>query len=95
VPPTRQRIRYDATGRRRYLDLMWELPDGTIIILEVDGSFHLRTDIWWRDMKRERKIVVQGPTVLRCSTIEVRLDFADIAYDLRQVGVPLASKLAA
>ncbi len=95
VPPTRQRIRYDATGRRRYLDLEWELPDGTVIILEIDGSFHLRTDNWWRDMKRERKIVIRGPKVLRCSTIEARLEFADIAYDLREIGVPLASRFAA
>jgi hypothetical protein len=95
VPPTRQRVRRDATGRRRYLDLEWELSDGTVIILEVDGSFHLRIDNWWRDMKRERRVVIGGPKVLRCSTIEARLEFAEIARDLRQIGVPLVSAFAA
>lgn len=95
MPPSRQRIRYDATGRRRYLDLEWDLPDGSVVILEVDGSFHLRTDNWWRDMKRERHVVIQGPRVLRCSTIEIRLEFPDIARDLRAIGVPLATRHAA
>jgi hypothetical protein len=95
VPPSRQRIRCDASGRRRYLDLEWDLPDGSVIILEVDGSFHLKVANWWRDMKRERRVVVNGPKVLRCSTIEVRHEFADVAADLRQIGVPLVSPFAA
>lgn len=94
-PPTRQRVRCDATGRRRYVDMEWELPDGTIIILEIDGSFHLIADHWWRDMRRERRLVVSGPRVLRASTIEVRLAFEDIARDLRLVGVPPATRFAA
>lgn len=95
IPPTRQRIRFDATGRKRYLDVEWELADGTVIILEIDGSFHLFTDHWWRDMKRERHLVVSGPKVLRCSSIEARLEFPEIARDLRQIGVPQVSRLAA
>jgi hypothetical protein len=95
MPPSRQRVRLDANGRRRYLDLEWELADGTIIVLEVDGAFHLRTENWWRDLRRERRVVVQGPKVLRCSTIEARLEFAEIAKDLRQIGVPSATPFAA
>ena len=88
LPPTRQVIRVDKHGRRRYLDCVWVLPDGRVIVLEVDGSFHADVDNWWKDMKRERGVVVQGDTVLRCSTVELRLEAADIIDDLRRVGVP-------
>lgn len=87
-PPDRQRIRRDKQGRRRYLDCEWVLPDGSVIVLEVDGSFHMRTEHWWRDMKRERSVVVSGRTVLRCSSIEIRLEPDDIVLDLAAVGVP-------
>jgi hypothetical protein len=88
VRPTRQVVRLDKQGRRRYLDCVWVLPDGRVIVLEVDGSFHAEVIAWWTDMKRERAVVVQGDTVLRCSSIELRLEPADIMGDLRQIGVP-------
>jgi hypothetical protein len=87
-PPDRQSVRRDAQGRRRYLDCEWILPDGRVIVLEIDGSFHMRTQHWWKDMKRERSVVVSGRTVLRCSSVEIRLEPADIMTDLVAVGVP-------
>jgi hypothetical protein len=95
APPTRQRTRKDLQGRIRYLDCEWLLPDGRIIVLEVDGSFHMLTDHWWRDMKRERSIVVGGSSVLRCSSIEIRLEPEAIAQDLRAIGVPDRDRSAA
>ena len=56
--PVRQAVRTDAEGRRRYLDCEWVLPDGRVVVLEVDGSFHLKVGNWWRDMKRERAVVL-------------------------------------
>ena len=88
MPPTRQVVRVDKHGRRRYLDCVWELPDGRVIVLEIDGSFHADVTNWWKDMKRERAVVLRGDTVLRCSTVELRLEAADIVDDLRRVGVP-------
>ena len=87
-PPDRQVVRRDATGRRRYLDCEWHLPDGHIVVLEIDGSFHMRTEHWVRDMRRERSIVADGRIVLRCSSVEVRLDPQAIVFDLMRVGVP-------
>lgn len=87
-PPDRQVVRRDATGRRRYLDCEWHLPDGRIVVLEIDGSFHMRTEHWVRDMRRERSIVADGRIVLRCSSVEVRLDPQAIVFDLMRVGVP-------
>ena len=39
-------------------------------------------------MKRERAVVVQGDTVLRCSSMELRLEANDVIADLRAIGVP-------
>ena len=86
--PTRQVVRLDKDGRRRYLDCVWVLPDGRVVVLEVDGSFHAEVVAWWSDMKRERAVVIQGDTVLRCSSIELRLEPEDVMADLRRIGVP-------
>jgi hypothetical protein len=87
-PPDRQAVRLDRQGRRRYLDCEWVLDDGSIVVLEVDGSFHMRTEHWWRDMHRERAVVISGRRVLRCSSVELRLDPTKIIEDLRAIGVP-------
>ena len=70
APPTRQVIRRDAAGRRRYLDAEWLLPSGEIVVLEVDGSHHLDVANWQADMKRERSVVVSRRWVLRATTLE-------------------------
>ncbi len=86
--PTRQAVRMDSDGRRRYLDCEWQLPDGRLVALEVDGSFHLQVGNWWSDMKRERAVVLSRTTVLRCATIELRLEAWEVMADLRRAGVP-------
>jgi hypothetical protein len=94
APPTRQVIRRDAAGRRRYLDAEWLLPSGEIVVLEVDGSHHLDVANWQADMKRERSVVVSRRWVLRATTLEIRLEAAAIAADLRALGVPSLSELS-
>jgi hypothetical protein len=86
--PSRQLVRLDKEGRRRYLDCEWRLVDGRIVVLEVDGSFHMRTEHWVRDMKRERSVVLSGRAVLRCSSVEIRLEPDDIVEDLVAAGIP-------
>ncbi len=92
-PPRRQVLRRDRHGRRRYLDCEWELPDGTVVVLEIDGGFHLETENWWRDMRRERGVVISGRLVLRCSNIEIRLAPAEIMQDLMDIGVPRRTQI--
>jgi len=87
-PPVRQRLRKDPAGRIRYLDCEWELPNGEIVVLEIDGQHHMDVEHWTADMKRERKIVIGRRWVLRASTVEVRLDAAELAADLIAMGVP-------
>jgi hypothetical protein len=92
VEPTRQVVRLDKEGKKRYLDCVWVLADGRVIVLEIDGSFHAEVVTWWKDMRRERAVVVSGDTVLRCSTIELRLERADVLADLRAIGVPTRTR---
>ena len=87
-PPLRQRIRRDRSGRRRYLDCEWELADGRVVVLEVDGSHHLRVEHWEADIKRERAVVVSRRVVLRCTANEARHDQPAVVADLVAVGVP-------
>lgn len=88
--PTRQDVRRDKEGRRRFMDATWRLSDGRAVVLEVDGSFHHELEHWWQDMRRERSVVLDGAVVLRCSSIELRVDPSDIVQDLRRAGVPQA-----
>jgi hypothetical protein len=88
VPPVRQRLRKDPAGRTRYLDCEWDLPNGEIVVLEVDGQHHMDVEHWTADIKRERKIVIGRRWVLRATTVEVRLDAAELAADLAAMGVP-------
>lgn len=91
VPPERQRLRRDPAGRTRYLDCEWTLPNGEVVVLEIDGQHHMEVAHWTSDMKRERKIVIGRRWVLRASTAEVRLDAAELAADLAAMGVPKLS----
>ena len=86
--PHRQAIRVDKQGCRRYLDCEWRLAGGRTVVLEIDGSFHREVENWWRDMKRERAVVLSTSTVLRCSSVELRLQPRDVLDDLIAAGVP-------
>lgn len=95
-PPVQQQVRRDVDGRRRYLDCLWELPDGSRLVLEVDGAHHLSVEQWSRDMQRERGLVLRVGRVLRCSAFEARNEQSALADDLRAAGVPnIVSRCAA
>ena len=94
VPPVRQRVRRDSRGRPRYLDAEWLLPNGEIVVLEIDGSHHLDVANWQADMKRERSIVTSRRWVLRATTFEIRLEPASVVADLRALGVPTNIELS-
>lgn len=91
-PPDRQRIRRDSRGRKRYLDCEWRRADGTVLVLEIDGAHHLEVAQWESDVKRERGVVASGRasgrTVVRATANEARYDQAELAADLRALGVP-------
>lgn len=86
--PDRQVPRRDASGRMRFLDCEWDLEDGTIVVLEVDGGHHRFVEHWEADMKRERKVVASRRYVLRATNFELRHEQAEVADDLIAMGVP-------
>jgi hypothetical protein len=88
LPPRRQRSRVDRSGRRRWTDCEWDLPGGRVLVLEVDGSFHLEVLQWGADLKRARSITTRTRMVVRCSAYELRHEAADVARDLVALGVP-------
>lgn len=88
--PTRQAVRTDRFGRRRYLDVEWRLPDGRIVVAEIDGALHLSPLRWVDDQLRQNEVVIGGTIVLRYPTVVVRAEPQLVAEQLARVlGVPL------
>ena len=85
--PDRQRTRKDRSGRLRFTDCEWHLPDGAVVVLEVDGGFHADVEHYDADMKRQRKLTTRSRIILRCGAAELREDPESVAQDLRALGV--------
>lgn len=85
--PFRQTARRDSAGRLRFTDAEWRMPDGRVVVLEVDGGFHMRVEHWSADIERERQLVATGVVVVRCTALELRERSERIARDLRALGV--------
>jgi len=94
-PPDRQKPRFDRAGRRRWTDCEWDLPDGSVLVLEVDGSFHMEVEHWGADIKRSRQITTRQRTVARCTAYELRHETAELVADLLAFGVPRVPQRAA
>jgi hypothetical protein len=58
--PTRQAVRPDVRGQRRYLDAEWRRPNGRRVVAEVDGALHLVARRWWDDQFRQNELVISG-----------------------------------
>lgn len=67
--PTRQAVRLDASGRRRYRDAYFEQWR---VHIEIDGSQHTEPEQWWADMKRQNAIWIAGDRVLRFPAWAIR-----------------------
>ena len=87
--PRRQQVRTDRSGRRRYTDCEWDLPDGRLLVLEVDGAFHLDVATYADDMRRQRRLTVPGRVIVRCTAVELRDEPHQVMADLVALGVPL------
>jgi hypothetical protein len=88
MSPTRQTPRRDSSGRVRWTDCEWHLPDGHVVVLEVDGGFHMEVEHWEDDLARQRGLSRPDRTIVRCSAREVREESWQVARDLRALGVP-------
>jgi hypothetical protein len=88
VRPARQRQRRDHHGKVRWTDCEWDLPDGSVVVLEVDGAFHLEIEHYTADMRRQRRITSRQRMVVRCSAFEIRHEPGEVMQDLIALGVP-------
>ena len=88
--PTRQAIRLDQRGRRRYLDVEWTLPSGDKKALEIDGIGHLEPNRWYADLLRAADITATDETpILRLPAAAARIDEKLVAGILhRYLGRP-------
>ena len=67
--PEQQVPRYDALGRRRWLDAYW--PEWRLHV-EIDGSAHQEVRSWWDDLDRQNLLWISGDRVLRFPAYLVR-----------------------
>ncbi|GAA4410853.1 type IV toxin-antitoxin system AbiEi family antitoxin domain-containing protein [Fodinibacter luteus] len=91
VPPCRQKRRTDRSGRFRYTDCEWDLPDGRVLVLEIDGAFHLDVESYSEDVRRQRRLTTPTRVIVRCTAQEVRHEPLELLSDLVALGVPRAA----
>ena len=82
--PTRQSVRVDRFGRRRYLDAEWLRKDGRPLAVEVDGALHLAAPRWWEDQLRQNELVIQGDMLLRFPSAVIRAEEPLVVDQLRR-----------
>lgn len=88
VAPRAQTPRFDRGGKRRFTDCEWDLPDGRVLVLEVEGGFHDDVLQSGADKARHRKLTTTERVVIQCTAYELRYDAAEVIEDLVALGVP-------
>ncbi|MEV0901038.1 hypothetical protein [Actinoplanes sp. NPDC049802] len=78
--PSLQRVRRDASGRRRYLDAYWPMWR---LHVEVDGSHHMDARQWEDDMLRQNLVWIDGDRILRFPAGLIRSRPEMVANQLR------------
>jgi very-short-patch-repair endonuclease len=79
--PTRQVVRTDRAGRRRYLDAFFE---EWRVVVEVDGVHHLDVGQAWDDSVRANALELDGFVVLRYPAHVIRSEPARVAAEIRE-----------
>lgn len=88
--PRRQTRRRGLDGRTWYTDCEWDLPGGDVMVLEIQGPFHMEAHRWSDDLARQRQIAALHRHVIQCTTIELRHQPERVFRDLQRWGVPRA-----
>jgi len=80
--PTRQVVRRDANGKRRYLDAVLVGPAGEVRV-EIDGALHLVVQTYWADMSRGNDLSIAGEGTLRFPSFVIYGNDQDALRQLR------------
>lgn len=83
--PRRQALRPEPSGRVRYLDAEFDLPDGKVLVVEVDGRGHLEVGTWLDDADKQNEVVIRGRPVLRFPSLTIRLEGDRVVDQLRRM----------
>ncbi len=78
--PKLQHVRRDASGRRRYLDVIYEEFG---VHVEIDGAHHLDVRRAWADMERQNQLWIKGDRLLRFPAWLVRERPGDVIDQVR------------
>jgi very-short-patch-repair endonuclease len=78
--PRRQVV---IAGRRR--DLVVTLPDGTLLVIEIDGPVHAEPGRLLADRSRDADVLVEGHLLLHITTYELRHDRPRLLDTLRRI----------
>jgi hypothetical protein len=88
--PTRQSVRLDARGRRRYRDVEWRRWDGRLVVGEIDGMGHLEVTRWYDDLLRDAELAVveDGALRFRLPALALRTDEDRVVRILQPLLLP-------
>jgi hypothetical protein len=76
LPTPRMQVARTAGGRRRRIDAEFRLPDGRVVLVEIDGLAHLHPGQWHADLRRQNELAVADPGAifLHISSWQVRYE---------------------
>ena len=73
LPVPKMQVRHATPGRRSRVDAEFRLPDGRLLIVEIDGTGHMAVDQWHSDLGRQNDLVAHtGAVVLRVTNWQLR-----------------------
>ncbi|MFC4999707.1 hypothetical protein ACFPIJ_17920 [Dactylosporangium cerinum] len=78
--PSRQVVRRDSRGRKRYRDALFEEWG---VHVEIDGAQHMEVRAWSADMAQHNEIAISGERLLRFTAWQLRRDPATVVRQLR------------
>ena len=84
--PSRQAVRTDASGRRRYLDAWY---DEWRLHVEIDGAHHLDPQQAWLDAQRHNDLWTTGTVVLRFPAWTLRTQPEVVVTTIRRALIAL------
>jgi very-short-patch-repair endonuclease len=79
--PTRQVVRRDRSGRRRFMDAIFE---PWRLVVEIDGAHHLEVGQMWQDALKSNSLQLDGYRVLRYPAFAVRTQAKWIAGEIAE-----------
>lgn len=85
----------DGNGRRRRRDFEVDLPDGTVMVLQVDGTLHLDVFSIWDDQVNDAGAAVEGKVVVRIPALVAHRDPASVINHLRRIRQAAEQRAAA